>query len=125
MKLEQPSERVMSVFRSAAPGGPEALERKMFGQPCAFVHGNMFMGVCEDLFWVRLGPAHRADAVAAGAEPFSPLGRTMREYVTLPPSVLVDPDATRSWVDRAYAYACTLPPKEPKPRARGAATRKS
>lgn len=123
MKMEQPSERVLALFRSVAPGGPEAQERKMFGQPCAFLHGNMFMGLFGDSFMVRLGPKERAEALASGGEPFAPMGRTMREYVTLPHAVMDDPEAMRSWVDRAYAYADTLPPKVPKPRARPATRR--
>ena len=117
VKMDEPSDRVVEIFKGVVPGGPEAEERKMFGQPCAFVHGNMFMGLFGDLFQVRLKPEDRECALEAGAMPFEPMGRAMREYVVLPPAILGDPEALRHWVASAYAYASGLPVREPKPRA--------
>src|SRR2546425_1187365 len=45
VEMSKPSERSLARFKAVAPGGPEATERLMFGQPCAVVHGNMFMGL--------------------------------------------------------------------------------
>lgn len=121
MEMPKSSERMVEVFRSVAPGGPEAVERKMFGMPAAFVHGHMLMGLFGDLFQVRLGDEDRKAAFAAGAEQFAPMGRVMKEYVVLPESVLGDAEQLRRWVARAYAHACTFPPKEakkPAPRAK-------
>ncbi|MFN0146768.1 MAG: TfoX/Sxy family protein [Dehalococcoidia bacterium] len=115
--MEKPSDRMVELFKSVAPGGAEAEERKMFGQPCAFVHGNMFMGLFGDLFQVRLGGADRERALQAGAMPFEPMGRAMKEYVVLPAGVVEDPEALRHWIDLAYANAYSMPVKEPKPRA--------
>ena len=40
---------------------------------------------------VRLSEADRAKALAeAGAKPFAPGGRPMREYVVLPPAIVAD-----------------------------------
>ncbi len=88
----------------------------MFGQLAGFVHGNMFMGLFGDGFQVRLGEAGQEEAFAAGAVPFEPMGRRMKEYVLLPASVVADDAQLAHWVSRAYAYASALPVKEPKPR---------
>jgi len=42
-------------------------------------------------------------------------GRAMAGYVALPPAVIADDRAIRTWVDRAIAFGETLPPKRPKP----------
>jgi TfoX/Sxy family transcriptional regulator of competence genes len=115
--MEKPSDDAIARFQSVAPGGPEAEGRKMFGQPCALVHGNLFMGLFGDLFQVRLSPEDRRAALEAGAVPFEPMGRAMKEYVVLPEAVVREPAQLQTWVDRAYAYACSLPVKQPRPRA--------
>ena len=92
---------------------PGAVERPMFGQPAAFVGGNMFLGVFGDQVFVRLGEADRAAAGAAGATPFEPMaGRPMREYVVLPPKLLNDRKAAEGWAARSLKYALGLPPKK-------------
>ena len=88
----------------------------MFGQPCAFVHGNMFMGLFGDLFQVRLSPGDRDRALKAGAMPFEPMGRAMKEYVVLPPAIVEDEAALRQWIGAAYGFASALPTREPKRR---------
>jgi TfoX/Sxy family transcriptional regulator of competence genes len=116
MEMEKPSDRMVELFQSVAPGGPEAVERKMFGQPAATVHGHMFMGLFGDLFQVRLSDADGTAALAAGATPFAPMGRTMAGYYGLPDSILADGEQLTGWIDRAYANAAAFPPKEAKPR---------
>ena len=92
---------------------PGAVERPVFGQPAAFVAGNMFLGVFGDQVFVRLGDADRAAANEAGAKPFEPMaGRPMREYVVLPPKVLKDRKAAEGWTARSLRYAQSLPPKK-------------
>jgi hypothetical protein len=92
---------------------PSAERRRMFGYPCAFVGGNMATGLFADSWMVRLPEAERAELLAIdGARPFEPMaGRPMREYVVLPPSVLVDPATLDRWVVRALDYAGSLPPR--------------
>lgn len=85
----------------------------MFGYPCAFVGGNMFMGLFEDRMFLRLPPADREKLIdRLGAEPFEPTpGRRMTEYVVLPPSIVDDDAVIGIWVQRALSYTRTLPPK--------------
>lgn len=100
----------------AAVAGIEGLEvRKMFGYPAGFVGGNMTTGLHQESWIVRLSEEDRQERFAAGWSGFEPMpGRPMREYVTLPPDVVSDPDAAREWVERAAAYVRSLPPKQPK-----------
>jgi TfoX/Sxy family transcriptional regulator of competence genes len=104
----------------AAVAGIDGLEtRKMFGYPAGFVGGNMVTGQHQESWIVRLPDEERREQLNAGWSTFEPMpGRPMREYLAMPPEVIDDLDAARHWVERAAAYARTLPPKTPKPRKR-------
>ena len=119
-KFTPAPEAVVTLFHSAVEGLPEVELRKMFGYPCAFVHGQMLMGVFQDRIMLRLSEADRAKFLRQpGARPFEPMpGRPMREYVELPPEVMDSPAELKRWVKRGLAYVVTLPPKAKK--ARGA-----
>lgn len=91
--------------------------RPMFGCPAYFTGGNMFAGVWQDSVMLRLPEDQRELAHTAGATPFEPMpGRSMKEYVALPASMVEDPAKAADWVGRAAAYAASLPPKQKKPR---------
>jgi TfoX/Sxy family transcriptional regulator of competence genes len=107
---------LIEAFDAALPRDPRAERRSMFGYPCAFVHGQMFTGLHEDRMIVRLDDRGRTELLAIpGAEPFEPLpGRLMKEYVVVPPRIVESGLALREWVERAFAYALSLPPKEKK-----------
>ena len=95
--------------------------RPMFGCPAYFTGGNLFAGVWQQTMMLRLSEDDRAEVAAAGGVPFEPMpGRTMKEYVALPPDMMADPDVAAMWVGKAAAYAASLPPKEKKPRKKKA-----
>ena len=100
----------------AAVAGIEGLEtRKMFGYPAGFVGGHMVTGLHQESWIVRLPEDARRECRDDGWSVFEPMpGRPMREYVALPESVVGDPDAARSLVERAAAYGRGMPPKKPK-----------
>ena len=87
----------------------------MFGLPCAFCGGNLFVGVHEDHVMVRLPEALRDKVLASGGAPFMPMGRKMGEYVVLPAADTADPDRLAAWIAVALDHAATLPPKAAKP----------
>jgi hypothetical protein len=92
---------------------PQAQRRKMFGYPAAFVGGNLATGLFGDGWMVRLGP-DEADRVVSegGGLPFEPMpGRRMSGYVLLAREVIADDAAMDAWVDRALAFARSLPAK--------------
>jgi TfoX/Sxy family transcriptional regulator of competence genes len=101
----------------AAVAGVEGLEtRKMFGYPAGFVGGHMVTGLHQESWIVRLPEESRQERLDEGWSIFEPMpGRPMREYVALPPNVIGDPDAARTWVERAADFGRSMPPKPPKP----------
>ena len=110
---------VVNLFQSAIEGLPEVERRKMFGYPCAFVHGQMLAGVFQDRIMLRLAEDDRTKFLKLpGAKSFEPMpGRAMREYVEFPPDLMESPAAVKRWVARGLAYVETLPPKIKKARS--------
>jgi TfoX/Sxy family transcriptional regulator of competence genes len=119
MKMPKAADKAVALFASLVPKQPGVSQRPVFGQPAAFLDGNMFLGVFGENLIVRLSESDRAQAaLELGAKPFEPMpGRPMREYVVLPAKVLADPASAEAWVARALAFAHQLPKKVPKPRA--------
>lgn len=103
-------------FGAITAGIPDAERRQMFGYPCIFLGGNMITGLHESAWFVRLGEPDRAELLRQpGAGPFEPMpGRAMGGYLVLPPSIIADDGAARSWVERAMDFGRSLPPKAPK-----------
>ncbi len=102
-------------FRAVMAQYPEAPVRNTFGSPCAYVNGNMAVGVHGQGWFVRLDPVGTADLEAAGGQPFTPMaGRPMTGYTILPDAILDDDAARDRWIGRSLAYVGTLPPKAAK-----------
>jgi TfoX/Sxy family transcriptional regulator of competence genes len=114
--MPKPHPDTVARFDAAIPDAPGVARRLMFGQPSAFVNGNMFMGLFGEDMLLRLSPADREEMTALGGGPFEPMGRPMKEYVTVAAAVRDDPDALSGWVQRALALAAALPPRLAKPR---------
>nr|WP_277814884.1 TfoX/Sxy family protein [Galbitalea soli] len=87
----------------------------MFGYPALFMNGNLFFSLFEDSAILRMPEADRSEfGDRFRLEIFEPMaGRPMREYVVIP-SQLFASDEVEQWVERAAAYARTLPPKQPR-----------
>ena len=119
-----PSDRAMPGFQKATPdlvdqfkatmaAYPEAPVRNTFGSPCAYVNGNMAVGLHASGWFVRLDPAATAELTAAGGEVFMPMpGRPMTGYTMLPPSIIGDDAKLRAWIERSLAYVSAFPPKQ-------------
>ena len=122
MAWDKSPEALVATFDAAVPDDAAIERRKMFGYPCAFVNGNMFIGLHQSDFIVRLSETDREEIKAShGATPFEPMaGRAMKEYVALPAAILGDETALDSWVARSFAFASSLPVKEKKPRKKKA-----
>jgi TfoX/Sxy family transcriptional regulator of competence genes len=108
----RPSKELIELLAThAAPFKAE--ERKMFGCPCYFVHGQMFAGVFADSLFARFSPSDRDHLDEKGlASPFEPVkGRQMKEYRALGREIWEDPDELDGWLSRSYTYASSLPPK--------------
>ncbi|MCI4369613.1 MAG: TfoX/Sxy family protein [Thermoplasmata archaeon] len=115
MKIPGPTAEAAKRFQELVPSDGRVSVRKMFGQPSAFVNGNLFMGVFGPDLFVRLSkgsesPAERPE----GARAFEPMpGRPMRGYFVLPAETLRTDRKAKEWVARALEFGGRLPPKKP------------
>jgi TfoX-like protein len=112
-KMPKANPAAVERFESLVPPGPEVTVKLVFGQPAAFVGGNMFMGVFGEQVFVRLSEDGLASvSKIPGVRPFEPMpGRPMREYAVLPAPLLSRPGAAAPWVRKSMEYAMSLPPK--------------
>ena len=110
---------LIDLFDKSVPPGESITRRKMFGYPAAFANGNLFIGLHQNDFIMRLSEKDRARFSAEyGERIFEPMkGRPMREYVRLPDELLSDARKRATWIRRSLQYAETIVAK-PKPRAR-------
>ena len=109
---------LIDLFDRVIPDDRRIARRRMFGYPAVFVNGNLFAGLHQESFILRLSEADRARArTEHGADTFEPMaGRPMREYVALPEALLSDRGALGDWIARSLAYGASLPRKQKKPR---------
>ncbi|MCB1109984.1 MAG: TfoX/Sxy family protein [Chlamydiia bacterium] len=113
-KWKKSSQELIDQFYETLEPFEAAEMRKMFGYPCSFLNGNMFTGLHEENWVLRLSEADREEIKELGAEPFVPMGRAMKEYVLLPLSIRKDAVALRQWIQRSIDFVGALPPKEKK-----------
>jgi hypothetical protein len=100
-------------FSAVLSDYPDAVRKKMFGYPAAFVGGNMATGLFADSWVVRLPDAEIEPAIADGAAPFEVMpGKAMKSFVVVPPADVSDDTAIHRWVDRGLAHAASMPPKK-------------
>jgi TfoX/Sxy family transcriptional regulator of competence genes len=109
MKWVKPTAATLGYFERIAPGAP--LEtRPMFGMPSRFLNGHMLVGVFQNSLVLHLGKADRALCIAAGAKPFAPMGREMKEYVEIVPGTFQDLEL-KEWIVRGMRFLAGLKPK--------------
>lgn len=120
MQIPPPTPGAVRAFETLATLAKGCEVRKMFGQPVAFVGGQMAFGVYGSEVFFRLSESDQAVATERdGAHPFEPMpGRPMREYVILPPKILADPRKGPEWVARCSAYTASRPKKPSKKSAK-------
>jgi TfoX/Sxy family transcriptional regulator of competence genes len=104
---------LIDLFDESVPSGNGITRRKMFGYPAAFANGNLFIGLHQNDFIMRLSKQDRARFTAEfGDRTFEPMkGRPMREYVRLPEELLGDARNRASWIKRSLRYAETIAPR--------------
>ncbi len=116
MKIPKPTESSRAFFESIVPGDPRVSVRPVFGNPAAFVNGNMFMGLYGEEIFVRL-PEEKLNELLKhkGASAFAPMeGHTMKNYIVMPTDWRKKPVLMRSWVEISLKETGKLPPKEKK-----------
>ena len=106
------SRELVARFDEVAGRHGAAQRRKMFGYPALFVGGNFATGLFEESWVVRLAQDDLDRLLASGGEGFSPMpGRTMKGWGRLPDEVVADDAALDEWLERAFAFAASLPAK--------------
>ena len=89
--------------------------RKMFGYPCCFVNGNMFTGLHQENWVVRLDEETREKLLKKGWKQFEPMkGRVMKQYLSLPEATLKKKAEIKKMLLKSLEYAGSLPPKKKK-----------
>lgn len=112
-KWKKSSPEVVARFEELLPEDPRVEQRQMFGYPCAFALGNMFMGLFQDDMILRLPEGDRVTLLEADeASEFTPMpGRSMREYVVLTEQVMTDEARIHGLVEKSLEFACSKGPK--------------
>ena len=104
-------ERLAERVREELQADPGFSERKMFGGLCFMLHGHMCCGVVGERLMLRLGDE---GAEAALREPHVAemdfTGRPMKSMIYIDRDGLAG-NGLAQWVDRAAAFARSLPPK--------------
>jgi len=94
-------------------GLPGLDEKAMFGGVCFLVNGNMCCGVAGRELMLRLGDELAAAALAEPhVRPMAFTGRPLKSMVYVDAAGIEAPDALRSWLERAVAFARSLPAKD-------------
>ncbi len=89
-------------------------ERKMFGGVCFMVEGNMCVGTWKGSLIARLDRASRDETLARPhTRPADMNGRAMRGWAVVEPADIAADADLADWVDRAAAFAASLPAKPP------------
>ena len=87
-------------------------ERNMFGGVCFMINGNMCVGTWKDSLIVRLDRMRHDETLAEPhTKPADIAGRTMKGWALVEPPGIASEEALQDWVDRAAAYAASLPAK--------------
>ena len=112
-KWEKSPEALILLLDRVLPEAPNIERRKMFGYPCAFVNGNMFAGLFGSQMFVRLPEKERLSMITdQGAKPLEPMpGRPMKDYIVVPPALMIHETTLKSLFSRAMAFGASLPPK--------------
>ena len=113
-KWKKSSQELIDQFYDTLEAFEAAEMRKMFGYPCSFLNGNMFTGLHEENWVLRLSELDREEIKKQGAQPFVPMGRTMKEYVLLPDVIKENSKDLQSWIQRSIEFVSSLPPKAKK-----------
>lgn len=118
VKWKKPSQQLIELFNTLVPEDEGVDRRKMFGYPCAFKNGNMFMGLHQENIFLRLSKEDREAFLELDqAAQFEPMpGRIIREYVVVPDRILKNVEKLEEWIKKSLAHVSGLPPKLKKKR---------
>lgn len=114
MKWKKSPQPLVEQFLETMESYPSIELKTLFGCPCFFINGNMFTGLHEDTWIVRLAEEDRKEITAQyDAKHFDPSkkGHPMKEYICLPHEIVAQPKELETWLQKSYWFASVLPPK--------------
>lgn len=99
-------------IRKIVSGWGETEAKKMFGGVCHLMHGNMYCGVHKEFLILRLGQKPAEEALESPvARPLDITGKPMKGWVMVEPEGFESGEDLAAWLEKARAFAQTLPPK--------------
>ncbi len=105
-------EKLAVRVRTAVGRRDDVTERKMFGGLAFMLHGNMACGIMKEDLMLRLGPEAAAKSLKQKhARPMDFTGRPMTGMLYVAKDGIRTAKQLRAWLDKAEAFADTLPPK--------------
>lgn len=105
---ETTAERVRSILAERLG----VREQQMFGGLCFTLQGNMCCGIKGGELILRLGNAGASAALSEEhVRPMDLTGKVIRSMVFVEPAAFRSEEGLRGWVERAVAFAESLPPK--------------
>ena len=105
-------ETVAERVREALAEAPDVVEKRMFGGIAFMVRGNMCCGVIGDRLMLRVGPKEYVAALSRPhSKPMDFTGKPMKGLVYVDPAGFASPRDLRTWIERAMAFALSLPAK--------------
>ena len=88
----------------------------MFGGLCYLANGNMAAGIVGSELMLRVGPDAYEDCLALEhAREMDFTGRAMKGMIYVGEEGISEDENLETWVERGYAFAASLPVKQPKP----------
>ena len=121
MKWKKSSPEMIKTLNRFLPTDDIIVHRKMFGYPCSFVNGNMFMGLFQDTLFIRLSESDREQFLRLkDTHHLEPIpGRKLKEYVVAPKWMFSKPNLLNKWIEQSLTYLLRLPPKTKKKPTKG------
>ena len=90
----------------------EISERRMFGETCFMINGNMCVATWNGALIVRLDKRnHDATLERPHTMPADMNGRIMKGWALVESAGIESHDDLKAWVDEAVGFAGSLPPK--------------
>jgi hypothetical protein len=106
-------ESLLARVRAALARRRGVSEKRMFGGVAFMLRGHMCCGILGATLMVRLAPDEASSLLAPPhVRPMDFTGRPMRGFLYVDAPAIRSGPALKKWVDRAVAYAASLPPKQ-------------
>jgi TfoX/Sxy family transcriptional regulator of competence genes len=111
--VSEASQELTERIRALIGHKPGVTEKRMFGGAGFMLFGNMVAGAMSSgALLMRVGPDnHEAAKTRPGAHAMHQGGKEMKGFIEVTDEGIEDDEALKDWIDYAWAFVKTLPPK--------------